>query len=377
MALMVLGGGQLARMLAMEAKKLNIDVLFLVEPGVATSPVEGLGKILVRQADLSIAEQLKDLPEISVMTAESENIQSSLLDELSSTHTVRPCPPAIVACQNRGNERRLLDSLGIPTSPHQVVENYQELEGAVSQLGLPLVLKTLTEGYDGKGQWVADDAAEFAALDADSLKFPLLVEQKIAFNREVSLIGVRSAAGKIDFYPVAENIHKNGILVASLAPAENVRDFIQEKATDYLTKIMEHLDYVGVMAMECFETDDQLLVNELAPRVHNSGHWSLDSNVTNQFENHVRAVTDLELGNTQTNSTTLMLNILGEIPEALHANPAGFQLHDYQKSARPGRKVGHTSAVYSGSQELVSKLKQLQASWDNPIIELLIQRYEA
>lgn len=372
MSVVILGSGQLAKMLAEAGNEIGISSTFVVQHGVSADPVAGLGEVRRHDSDDEARECLVSLPDVAAITVETENTASSLLSLLSESYPVRPNTACVVACQNREHERQLLDQLDIPTAPHTVAREFNELSSAVEKIGFPLVLKTLSEGYDGKGQWVVDSAEEWESFDQSTLTLPLLVEKKIDFIREISLIGVRTPAGEIRFYPPAENIHIGGILIASFAPAANLSDKILQQAEANLTKLMEHLDYQGVMAMECFQTADGLLVNELAPRVHNSGHWTMDSDVTSQFENHMRAITGQELGPTQTQKHTLMLNILGEIPATLTAAPEPFSLYDYRKSARPGRKVGHLNLQYSNSKSLVSALQTLAKVWPNEFVETLI-----
>ncbi len=372
MSVVILGSGQLAKMLAEAGNEIGISSTFVVQHGVSADPVAGLGKVRRHDSDDEARECMASLPDVAAVTVETENTASSLLSLLSESYPVRPNTACVVACQNREHERQLLDHLDIPTAPHTVAREFNELSSAVEKIGFPLVLKTLSEGYDGKGQWVVDSAEEWESFDQSTLTLPLLVEKKIDFIREISLIGVRTPAGEIRFYPPAENIHIGGILIASFAPAANFSDKILQQAEANLTKLMEHLDYQGVMAMECFQTADGLLVNELAPRVHNSGHWTMDSDVTSQFENHMRAITGQELGPTQTQKHTLMLNILGEIPATLTAAPEPFSLYDYRKSARPGRKVGHLNLQYSDSKSLLSALQSLAKVWPNELVETLI-----
>ncbi|GGZ96442.1 N5-carboxyaminoimidazole ribonucleotide synthase [Arenicella chitinivorans] len=372
MSVVILGSGQLAKMLAEAGNEIGISSTFVVKHGVSADPVGGLGEVHRHDSDDQAQACLDSLPNVTAVTVETENTASSLLSLLSESFPVRPNTACVVACQNREHERQLLDQLNIPTAPHAVAREHSALTSVVEQIGFPLVLKTLSEGYDGKGQWVVESAKEWESLDQSTLTLPLLVEKKIDFIREISLIGVRSPEGEIRFYPPAENIHIGGILIASFAPAANLSNTILQQAETNLTKLMEHLDYQGVMAMECFQTADGLLVNELAPRVHNSGHWTMDSDVTSQFENHMRAITGKPLGITQTQKHTLMLNILGEIPAGLSAAPEPFSLYDYRKSARPGRKVGHLNLQYSDSKSLVSALHTLAKVWPNEFVQTLI-----
>lgn len=372
MSVVILGSGQLAKMLAEAGTDLGITTTFVVQSDVSTDPVRGLGEVHTHDSAAEASAILTALAKVDAVTVETENTASDLLGLLSAGFAVRPNTASVVACQNRENERQLLNELGIPAAPHSVARQADELNSAVVKIGFPLVIKTLTEGYDGKGQWVVDSAKEWNDIDRAEIKLPVLVEKKIAFSREVSLVGVRTTQGVIEFYPPAENIHVGGILVASFAPASGVSDELLTQAQDNLGRIMTHLDYCGVMAMECFETPQGLLVNELAPRVHNSGHWTLDSDVTSQFENHMRAITGRALGNTHTDKTTLMLNILGEIPSGLSTESDLYSVYDYRKTARPGRKVGHINAHYENKEALLATLSTLAASWDNPFIDELI-----
>jgi len=269
--------------------------------------------------------------------------------------------------------------LGIATAEFVPVQGPDELAGAVKKLGLPAILKTCRMGYDGKGQWLlrtADDVARAKSQMPEGLQrttyasdeAPCVLERMVAFSRELSILAVRSRAGEIVFYPPVENHHREGILRLSLAPAPQLNAKTQTAAEDIARRVLEALDYVGVLAIELFECDGKLLANEMAPRVHNSGHWTIEGAVTSQFENHLRAVCGFPLGSTVAIGHSAMLNLIGDVP-----NPAEVlcipdaHLHLYGKSPRPGRKLGHVT-LHAGSNKLLAeRLADLPAFFQRPI----------
>jgi 5-(carboxyamino)imidazole ribonucleotide synthase len=260
--------------------------------------------------------------------------------------TVFPPVAALETAQDRLLEKNLFQELGIPTPPFAAVDSLDELRSAVSRLGLPVVLKTRRMGYDGKGQSVIRDAS----LIEDSWKriggSPLLVEKYVSFQHELSVIGVRDRAGREVFYPPVENLHREGVLRRSIAPAPSATLETAALAIDYCRRLMQRLEYVGVLALELFSVEGTLLANEMAPRVHNSGHWTIEGAETSQFENHLRAILSLPLGVTTSRGSSLMLNILGHIPppESVLA-VEGAHLHLYGKAPTEKRKVGHVTVV--------------------------------
>jgi len=257
-------------------------------------------------------------------------------------------------------EKALFDQLQIPVAPYQAVDSLASLQQAVKTLGLPLVLKTATGGYDGKGQFVlrSEDQIEQAWAELGPAK-SLIAESFVTFSREVSIIAVRGQDGEVKTWPLAENHHHHGILSHSIVPAPNSTD-LQPAAQDYITRLLNHLNYVGVLTLELFVTEQGLFANEMAPRVHNSGHWSIEGAVCSQFENHIRAVAGLPLGSTEVVRPTVMINIIGQYPKSeqvLALN--GAHLHLYNKTERAGRKIGHITLMPNDSSQLTSLCRQL------------------
>lgn len=299
---------------------------------------------------------------LDVITYEFENVSLFAAKTCSDCAPVWPPLGALEMGQDRVKEKACFRKLDIPSAVFREAHNFEELKQATLDLGFPCVIKTTTLGYDGKGQYVLrnqnDAEAAWRALAGSGV----IVEQFIAFEREISVIAVRSMAGDIAFYPIAQNEHQQGILRTSRVPTVNLSESLQAKAQDYARRILEEYRYVGVMAIELFETKGELLANETAPRVHNTGHWSIDGAITSQFENHLRAITGLALGSTDLRCPTVMHNLLGEPPamEALAAIP-GAAIHLYGKSPRPGRKIGHINLLGSSVEELAEREKILNA----------------
>jgi 5-(carboxyamino)imidazole ribonucleotide synthase len=339
----VLGGGQLGRMLALAGTPLGLRFRFL-EPR-APSPVDGLGEV-VRGAydDLDAVRRFAD--GVAVATYEFENVPVASARALASDVAVFPPPAALEMAQDRRREKEAFQALGIPAAPWRAVDSREGLDAALAEVGLPAVLKTRRLGYDGKGQAVLREPADADAAWARLGGRPLLLEGFVDFQRELSIVAVRARDGAEAFYPLVENRHRGGILVETEAPAAAVSAELQSRAEGYARALFDRLGYVGVMALELFQAGDTLLANEVAPRVHNSGHWSQDGAVTCQFENHLRAILGLPLGSTAVTGTTVMLNLLGALPslDAVLAEPAAH-LHLYDKAPRPGRKLGHVNLV--------------------------------
>lgn len=281
--------------------------------------------------------------------------------ELARSLPVYPPPRALEVAQDRLAEKRFFRSLGIPTAEFEPVDSLEDLEAAVARVGLPAVLKTRRMGYDGKGQRVVATLSEareaWQALGCTGL----LLEGWVPFHRELSVLAVRSEAGEAVCYPVVENHHESGILRLSLAPAPGLDPLLAERAHAYARRALEALDYVGVLCLELFEVDGKLAANELAPRVHNSGHWTIEGAATSQFANHVRAVAGLPLGCTAPRGCCAMVNLIGERPDpAAVLRVPGTSYHWYGKAVRPGRKVGHVTVCADRPEELEQRLDALR-----------------
>lgn len=354
----VLGGGQLGRMLALAGYPLGIHCTF-VDP-TPESPAGVLAPQVA--ADYVAPEAIRALAACEVVTYEFESVPVEAAHELAKTTPVFPPPHALATAQDRLSEKECFRSLGVPTAPFAPVSTEAELREAVAELGLPAVLKTRRLGYDGKGQCVLRRPEDIEAAFRSIGGVPLLLEGFVKFDRELSLLAVRGRAGNIAFYPLVENHHRDGILRVTWAPAPNLDAALQRDAEEHVRKVLERLDYVGVLAVEFFACDGRLFANEMAPRVHNSGHFSIEGARTSQFENHLRAVLGMPLGSTEVPEPCAMLNLVGELParEAVLAVP-GAHLHLYDKAPRAGRKVGHITVRAPDRAELTRRVAALSS----------------
>lgn len=349
----VLGAGQLGRMLALAGYPLANRFTFFDTTG---HPSAGIGDVMIYTDQHHLLDDF--LAKVDLVTYEFEHLPVALVQAIEEVKPVYPSSEAIRICQNRAEEKALFDRLGIPTPAYRIVESAEALEAAARELGTPVVAKSVTEGYDGKGQAVLRDPAE-AAEAWRSINHPkLIVEAFVDFVREVSIIAVRGREGEMAFYPMAENLHVDGILRYSLAPMPDLDEAVQQTADGYIRALLDELDYVGVLTLELFQTrDGKLLANEMAPRVHNSGHWTMDGAVTSQFENHLRAIQGLPLGDTSARMPTCMINVIGQEgdPAAILAI-SDAHLHRYDKSERPGRKLAHVNLLAPTHGELLEKV---------------------
>jgi 5-(carboxyamino)imidazole ribonucleotide synthase len=343
----IVGAGQLGRMLALAGYPLGVRCLFLDRS--KDAPGGQVAPILV--GELEDAAQLAVLAAQSdVLTFDWENISGNALKPLEKLTKLRPPRAALEVSQDRILEKALFAKLKIPVAFHTAVDSKDQLTQATRKIGLPGVLKTRRLGYDGKGQFVLRDAAHVDEAWAAVGGTGLIYEKFQPFSRELSIVGARSAAGRIMFYPLSANTHAGGILRYSIAPFSNAQ--LQRTARIYATRIMNALEYVGILTLELFVVKGRLIANEMAPRVHNSGHWTIEGCVTSQFENHLRAICDMPLGSTRALGHTAMINFLGEMPdrERLLAID-GLAFHDYGKPARPGRKLGHCTILKNTAKE--------------------------
>ncbi|RJG42217.1 5-(carboxyamino)imidazole ribonucleotide synthase [Motilimonas pumila] len=358
MQVLILGSGQLARMMCLAVEPLNIKTLaYDVGNNTVVHPLTQQPEPLSYQQAIAQAD---------VITAEFEHIPADVLALADASGKFKPGAKAIQAGGDRRIEKALLEQADVANAPYFIINQQADFEQAIATLGLPLVFKTAKDGYDGKGQWRLKDAAdaaniwpEMAQVIADSQGEQAIVAEKfIPFQREVSMIGARNAAGEIKTYPLTENHHENGVLSVSLALGDNAH--LQQQASNMFSAIVDALDYVGVLAVEFFDLDGALLVNEIAPRVHNSGHWTQQGCFTSQFENHIRAVCGYPLGDTRLIQPSLMINLLGEdhVDLAALALPE-VALHWYNKTNKPGRKMGHINVSAPDRSELANTLQAL------------------
>lgn len=334
----IVGGGQLAMMMALAGIPLGMRFIFL-DPA-KDACAAPLGEHLC--GDYDDEALLNTLAEkADVVTYEFENVPASAIAMLAQKIDVFPSERALATARDRLNEKSLFKDLDIPTVPFATIDSFDGLRQAVSTIGLPAILKTRTLGYDGKGQALLREQDDLAAAWESLGGVPLILEGFANFQREISIISVRGQNGELRYYPLSENHHSEGILRTAHSLPDDPK---QSQAEAYAKRILEKLDYVGVMALELFDTEDGLLANEMAPRVHNSGHWSIEGAVTSQFENHLRAVAKLPLGSTDAIGYAKMINFIGEIPKASEVlSTQGAHLHDYNKKPMPGRKVGHVT----------------------------------
>jgi 5-(carboxyamino)imidazole ribonucleotide synthase len=345
----ILGAGQLGRMLALAGYPLGLEFVFLDPSDEACAA--RLGTHI--QADYANGVALRDFcARVDVATYEFENVPLSTAEFVSTRVPLRPGPAALAASQDRLAEKKLFEQLAIPLPRYIPLETRAELSDAIVQLGMPAVLKTRTLGYDGKGQVVIKTLRDIEIAWAKLEGRPLILESFVSFEREVSCIAVRGLDKRIAFYPLIENVHRNGILYSS---QPRLADPLQIQAEGYVTRLLEKLDYIGVLAFEFFVTDGGLLANEIAPRVHNSGHWSIEGADCSQFENHLRAICDLPLGATSLRSASMMLNCVGAEPKAVAVlRHAGVHLHRYGKEAKPQRKLAHVTLTAPNNAALAN-----------------------
>lgn len=378
----ILGGGQLGMMLAQAALPLGYQCVFLEDN--ADCPASLYGKVFS-------SEQLdKFIAAADVFTLEFENTPTATVEQLAklsksgSKQGMFPPPLALDIAQDRLKEKGMFNELDIATVPFMAVNSEAELKRACDELGLPIVLKTSRGGYDGKGQFVIKEDSDIKTAwhelkDAVSGKgsltptpAPLIAEGFIKFSREVSIIAVRAQNGQVRCYDLVENHHHHGILAKTRAPAVGTSHLFQQ-ATDAISTVMNHLGYVGVMALELFVSkdargNDYLLANEIAPRVHNSGHWSIEGAITSQFENHIRAVVNLPLGDTDNVHPAIMLNVLGQYPDIRAVlNIDGAHYHSYYKAEREDRKIAHITLMPNDVADLEPALAKLVAVLPNKV----------
>ncbi|MBY0588349.1 5-(carboxyamino)imidazole ribonucleotide synthase [bacterium] len=335
----ILGGGQLGRMLALAAHRLGIGVRTLET--VADAPASSVSELYVGSFD-DVDALDRFAKGLSAVTYEFENVPVGAAQHLAEHVPVYPPPSALEVAQDRWAEKRLFRSLGIDTPAFAIIDDDASFEKALREVGLPAVLKTRRGGYDGKGQYVVKTLLEARQAYQELGRAGLILEEFVHFDRELSLVAVRSQEGESRFYPLVENHHREGILRQTIAPAPGVTPAVEAVADIWAKRLLDHWNYVGVFAVELFAIGDKLLANEIAPRVHNSGHWTMEGAEVCQFENHLRAVAGLPLGSTAVRAPTTMINLIGQIPDrASILSLPGAHLHLYGKEPRPGRKVGH------------------------------------
>ena len=351
----IIGAGQLGRILALAGYPLGLRFAFVDQN--EDSPGGQVGDMVIGSFDDAAAlDRLADIAD--VITFDVENVPVAAVRDIAARRPYLPPVAALDAAQDRLNEKTLFNELGIPTPRFVAVDDRAGLDAAVADLGLPAVLKTRRLGYDGRGQAFLRQPEDLDAAWARFAGHPLILESFVPFEREVSVIGVRSVAGEFRCYPLSENVHEDGILRYSRAPYDDPA--LQAEAERHVAEIMSRLDYAGVLTVEFFVEDGRLLANEMAPRVHNSGHWTIEGATTSQFENHLRAILGLPLGETKALGHAGMVNFLGHMPALAEVLAVpGAHLHDYGKDPRPKRKLGHCTVVRDSAAERGSALERI------------------
>ena len=362
----ILGGGQLARMLVLAGVPLGLR--FQVLDPAADACAGQIAPQLVAGYDDADA-LARFAAEMEVVTFDFENVPAASAEQLAGRVKVFPNPAALATAQDRLSEKTLFRKLDIPVPAFEDVQTREGLEAAIGRIGTPCILKTRRLGYDGKGQFrihqAQDAAAAWEALGAQAQKVGLILEAFVPFERELSVVAVRGRDGEFRTWPLTWNWHVDGVLSASLAPAPAVDAALVDKASGYARRLAEALDYVGVFALELFCRGSELMANEMAPRVHNSGHWTIEGAQTSQFENHLRAVLGLPLGATDAIGHACMLNWLGEMPDPAQVlGEAGGHWHDYGKQPREGRKVGHATLRADTPQALADALQRVGDAYE-------------
>ena len=351
----VLGGGQLGRMMGLAGIPLGLGFRFL-DPG-ADACAGATGALEQAAFDDAVAARAM-AGRVDAMTFDFENVPDSTARAVEEHCPLYPPPGALGACQDRLVEKTLMDELGVAVGGYHAVSGRTDLLEGVARLGYPAVLKTRRFGYDGKGQAVLRDAEDLERAWQRLGDAPLILEAFIPFAAECSLIGVRGADGDTRFWPLTRNVHDDGIL--ALSRPGGFDSGLQQAAETTMRRLMDHFEYRGVMTIEFFVHGGALLVNEIAPRVHNSGHWTIDGAGCSQFENHVRAVAGLPLGATEMHSQALMFNWVGAFPDRAGILAVeGVHWHDYGKAPRPGRKIGHATVTADSRAELMARAERV------------------
>jgi 5-(carboxyamino)imidazole ribonucleotide synthase len=352
----IIGAGQLGQMLGIAARELGHSCFFL-DPS-DNPPAAKVGPVIQAPFDDRVAlTVLAD--KCDVLTYEFENVPVEALTNIADLKPIYPPLDALRYAQDRLAEKQLFEKLDIPLPGYLAVDTPENLHEAIGSIGLPLVLKTRRLGYDGKGQFVLRNAEQFDAAWQELGGRELIAEQWVPFDYEVSAIGVRNIAGETATYCLTHNEHVDGILHTSRAPGGD--EALTELASNYMQRLLEHLDYVGVLALELFVADGGLLANEFAPRVHNSGHWTIEGAATSQFANHILAITSASPGATDTRGYPGMINLIGQIPAAAREGHEG-SLHDYGKAPRPGRKLGHITVIGTSRDDRDRQIRQITDS---------------
>jgi len=368
----MLGGGQLGRMFTMAARSMGYEVIVL-DP----DPDSPAGKLATDHICAEYTDQtaLNYMAKTcNVVTTEFENVPATTLEALADSCPVRPGAKAVMITQDRIHEKTFLRDNGFPTAPFAIIKKESDLAAGLQMVQTPAILKVSRFGYDGKGQYSIDSATDLGSAWQALQGNESVLEQRVPLDREVSVVLARATDGQTTTYPVAENVHHGGILDVSMVPAR-IDNSVAEQVVSMATQIATALDYVGVMAVEFFISGGKMLVNEIAPRPHNSGHYTLDATVTSQFEQQVRAVCGLPLGDTRLLSPVVMVNLLGDLwhdgkPPAWNAllSHPNAKLHLYGKrEARPGRKMGHYNVLATELENAFNLAADIKRQLENNV----------
>lgn len=356
----IIGGGQLALMLAQSVEKLGVRCTVL-DPNERCCARAVCEQIVGEYDDPDALKQLAACSD--VVTYEFENVPAAAGEVIKPIKPIHPNPDALGYAQDRHLERTMFKDLDIAIPNYRAVDDVESLESALAELGTPAILKARSLGYDGKGQVLINDASTAAEAFATIGSVPAILDQFVEFERELSIVATRSIEGNIAYYPLSANVHRGGILRVSKAPARDVNEHLIEQAQHAARQILNRFDYVGTIAVEFFQIrtgeDATLVANEIAPRVHNTGHWTIEGAETSQFENHMRAVMGMELGSAAPVGHSAMVNIIGDEPRpgALESMPEAH-VHMYGKSPRAGRKIGHVTLNAPSADELDALLER-------------------
>jgi 5-(carboxyamino)imidazole ribonucleotide synthase len=356
----IVGGGQLGMMLAEAGARIGIECTTL-DP-TPDSPASRVARAIVGAYDDEVA--LAELAAAAdVVTYEFENVPVASARFLAERVEVFPPPESLEFAQDRLLEKTLFTEVGLQVAPFAPVSSEEELDEAMEEVGFPSILKTRRLGYDGKGQVRLTNPDGSTDAWRAVGEVPSILEAHVPFDRELSILGVRGRDGRAAFYPLVENVHRDGILRTSTAPVSGGTSELQAAAERHALVLMERLGHVGVLAIELFETGDGLFANEMAPRVHNSGHWTIEGAATSQFENHLRAICGMELGPTAPSAFSAMVNLIGSMPDpGVFPSLPGVHLHAYGKQERPGRKLGHVTVVDEDREALERTLQLVTGS---------------
>lgn len=361
MRIAVFGTGQLARMIALEGIAMGVDFSFLKTAGEDSRCVDHLGLVVEQQSGESAAAVYERLGKPDVITTEKEGVDVDFYQQFVKFAQVSPPPKAVWISQNRLREKQFLNEQGVATAAFAPADAIEDIPALAAELGFPVIVKTQENGYDGKGQWWLDTAADVAKMAGAEASGPWLLEKVVPFEREVSVVAARSVSGEVVAYPLAENVHQDGILLTSVAPCEAISGELAHSVNQAMKRLLDALDYVGVLSMECFVTAEGIVANELAPRVHNSGHWTQNALPVGQFEQHVRALLDYPLGGNNLQGAAAMVNLLGVQPEITNVLASHRHFHWYGKEVRAGRKVGHINVQADNHEQLCREVNALLA----------------